>query len=182
MQTFLVQADATPGLGPALREHLGADEVRGIEAAPGVSWLPIGVNLRVTHAVMGLLGDDATRAYFRGLMLLDFEKPFLAPVVSLATGLFGMDVGGFVKLIPRGFGQVFADVAELTPGAGGAGQARLDFTGVAPELLGDAGRWARSVAYSFDALFVVAKREGTVEVDAFDSAARRIGYAFRWRA
>jgi len=179
MEVFLELGDATPALAAPFRAALGPD-AEVIEQAPAIAWLPLAVNVRATHAVMAMLPAGEAEAFFRALMLQGFETPFLKPVVTLAIGLFGLDVGSFVKMVPRGWTQIFADAGAPAHVDRGSRWATLDMVDLHPSLADDDGRWATSVAWSMGSLIAMAKTSGSVRVTQLDPPARRFRLAFEW--
>jgi hypothetical protein len=163
----------------ATRAAVPERDLRMIEEAAPVAWLPIGVNLRATEAIWSTLGPGAREDFFRRLGGADFESSLLKATVTSAIRLFGLDPGKLLRWTPRGWSQVFRDQSRLTAIEGTDGAARLAFENL-PTVLAESRPWLESVAASLVALYDVTRRSGTVVVEDAQPRTRTMVLLFRW--
>lgn len=181
MKIFMGCVEALePSERDAIRAAIGAEDLRLVEAATPVAWLPVEINLRATEAVGRVLGPQGSDLFFRRLGDQDFESSLLKSIVTGAIGIFGLEPSRLMRWVPRGWAQLFRDSTQITLSIAGAGKARLTFAGL-PPMLAKSRVWRDSVASSMSAFYKATKREGTVEVESSEPATSTMVLLFRWR-
>jgi hypothetical protein len=102
-----------------VRSKLGAETLARIEGANRLEWLPMALDVELTHAVFAVAGNAGVRRYNREGFKKSFEGPLLAPILGAATRLFGLSPHGLSKAIPaafsaatRGFGVLVSEKVD----------------------------------------------------------------------
>ena len=96
-----------------LRAALSADDMRLVDEAPPVAWLPVGVNVRATETVWRVLGRGKRVEFFARLGGHDFDSTLLKSVVATAIRLFGVEPLRLLEWVPRGWTQLFRDETQI---------------------------------------------------------------------
>jgi len=150
-----------------------------IESSASSDWLPFALDLDLTHAVFRALGVAGAHRFFQEHQLASFQGPLFKALVDSATALFGLDPGSWARWIPRGWGIVFRQCGEWTIDRSDRGAVDLSLVAPPPGCLDDE-VWLRSVASSFSAFLVVARREGEFALDHVDRSREAACYTLRW--
>lgn len=167
------------GVREVIFDRIGAADLRAIEEAGPLAWLPVGINVRATEVVWGALAPSAREPFFLRLGMEDFDSPLLKAIVGTAQRLFGVDPGALLKFAARGWSQVFRDDVVLTAATLGKGIATLSYTGLPKELV-ESRIWISSVAASMSAIFAVTNVRGTVTARDVNVASGTMTLEYRW--
>lgn len=173
MKTFLEAVDRLPDSDS---EQVRAREpkwVKEVEKAGIISWLPLESNLALTRAVAHVLGPKRTHEFFEQLGFESFQTPLLKGLVRSVVAMVGHDPGRYMEWMQKGFSLIFRDagtwrVVEREPTL-----ATLEVRAL-PDACFEDDIWLDSVASSLNALFRLAKCDGSVNVRVRD---RRRGHA-----
>jgi hypothetical protein len=182
LKALLAALAAHPEGGQVLA-RLPSDLRRQIGQASGLDWLPVERNVAVTEAVYDGQGAPAADRFFRDQSLEAFQGPLFQTLVSTAIKIFGLDAGAFVGWIPTGWNVVFRGVGAWSGAEAGPGPdtLQLQVTGL-PAVCAESPVWLRSVGHSFEAVLVVARVPGAVELQPRPRGSRDATYRFRWGA
>jgi len=148
--------------------------------ATSIDWLPLDMNLVVTRALHGGLGDARFYRFFRDQLVEAFSGPLLRVVVDAALRVFRVDATSFTSWVGRGWGLVFRDCGAWTVERAGPGMARLRIDALPAPCLQDE-VWLRSVAHSLDAFWVLAQTQGECAYLRRDLARGEATYELRWK-
>ncbi len=180
MKSLLATVDRLPATeAEAVRRRVEPTVLAGIADASGVEWLPVAWNVALTRAIHDALGVERFRRFFRAEQLESFRGPLLKYVVDGVIHLLGIDLGSWVRWIPKGWGLVFRDCGSWSVGAVEPGRATLLLDALPPECFDDA-VWHDSVAASLEALLDLASSDGSLTVEGVDRAQRRVAFVLRW--
>lgn len=173
MKTFLEAVDRLPPADAQAIRDLERKWVSDVEKAGIISWLPLEANLALTRAVAHVLGPKRTHGFFEQLSFDSFQSPLLKGLVRSVVAMVGHDPGRYMEWMQKGFSLMFRDagtwrVVEREPTL-----ATLEVRGL-PDACFEDDIWLDSVASSMNALFRLAKCDGSVNVRVRD---RRRGHA-----
>jgi hypothetical protein len=173
MKTFLEAVDRLPPADADAIRQRQAEWVNAVEKAGIISWLPLEANLALTRAVAHVLGPKRTHEFFERLGFESFQTPLLRGLVRSVVAMVGHDPGRYMEWMQKGFGLIFRDsgtwrVIEREPT-----MATLEVRGL-PDACFEDDIWLDSVASSLNALFRLAKCDGSVNVRVRD---RKRGHA-----
>ncbi len=176
--------DSIERLSPEERERVRAlvpePIVSAVADATGIDWLPLETDLVVTRALHDGLGDARFYRFFRDQLVEAFSGPLLRVVVDAALRVFRVDATSFTSWVGRGWGLVFRDCGDWTVERAGPGMARLRIEAL-PAACAEDEVWLRSVAYSLDAFWVLARTQGECAYAGRDVAGGVATYELRWK-
>lgn len=163
----------------AVLEAIGPGPVAAIEAAASSDWLPFALDLDLTHAIARVLGPAGQHRFFQQHQLASFQSPLFRALVDSATALFGLDPGSWARWIPRGWGIVFRECGHWVVDRVEKGAVDVALVAPPPGCLDD-DVWLRSLAGSFSAFLLVARKEGEFALVRVDHAREAALYRMRW--
>jgi hypothetical protein len=181
LRSILEQIERLPEPGrTAVLAAIGPGPIAFIRASASSDWLPFGLDLDLTHALERGLGPEAKHRFFQEHQQASFQGPLFRALVDSATAIFGLDPGSWARWIPRGWGIVFRECGQWVVDRSEPGEVDLALVAPPPGCLDDEA-WLRSLASSFSAFLLVAKREGAFRLARVDRAREAACYELRWR-
>lgn len=171
-----------PGLGPAaeaqVRAAIPEDAAAAIASCSSLGWVPMAAHVAVLEAIVGVLGIDAARTFFRETSRANLQGSLLKGAVLSALRMFGVGPLALFRMFPRGFATITRDcgTVELGPTPEHDGTQAV-FEDLPPVLRVRA--FALSMGGVFEAVLDVAKRRGDVHVDASELDDGRLRYVLR---
>ena len=103
----------------------------------------------------------------------------LQTLVVTAVRILGLDPASFARWVPRAWHMLFRGVGEWSAAEEGAAGAVLTLARL-PIECAEHPVWLRSVARSLDALFDLARVQGTVELAPRAQGAAQAVFRLRW--
>ncbi len=100
-------------LDRVVREALGAELVATIEASPRLRWLPLQIDIRMTHLVYEHGGDEVLRARCQQALLASGETPLMRGFITAGLRIFRGNPGSLFKLARRGYSQIYRNAGSL---------------------------------------------------------------------
>jgi hypothetical protein len=126
---------AYPALHRHLLETLPRDVLLTIQTTLRTDWIPVDLDGQYVEAIVSYLGAEGTKAACRRFLSECLvQSPMLRAMFDGAVRLFGVSVGGFLRVLPSAFAQSYKDAfvisLERTDSEG-----LLVFDDIAPEVL-----------------------------------------------
>ncbi|HCF62264.1 MAG TPA: hypothetical protein DFS52_30270 [Myxococcales bacterium] len=168
-----------PSIAQKLRDQMPAESLLRIEQTSRLDWLPIEDDLELTRVVVGLLGPERARVFWRQNLLDALSAPLLGPIAKGAVRLFGPTPPAIVRWTPRAWPHVYSACGELAASADGS-SATLSWRAI-PQALRQSSSFARALGYAFSSFFDFTNTDGEVEADLRELEAGRVVYSFRWK-
>ena len=172
---------AVTAFGPDIERRLRAaipDAIAEITSAARVDWLPISVDVALTHAVRELTGTSGLRDWSRRAFLGAVQGPMLRPIVRAVVSLFGLTPATVLRRAPMGWQQIYQDcglliVVPVTPN-----HVQLRVEGARGPFLDDQD-YVEGTCGTFEGAVDLGGARGTVEAH-MDPAAHRVEFDVRW--
>ncbi len=168
-----------PSIAQKLRDQMPAESLLRIEQTSRLDWLPIEDDLELTRVVVGLLGPERARVFWRQNLLDALSAPLLGPIAKGAVRLFGPTPAAIVRWTPRAWPHVYSACGELGASACES-SATLSWRAI-PQALRLSSSFARALGHAFGAFFDFTNTDGEVEADLRELDAGRVVYSFRWK-
>jgi hypothetical protein len=185
MRNALVGLERLGGDGAKIRSALDDATLTTVECAGPLAWLPIRVNLELSHCVAEVLGEERFESFVQELMRRTYTESTVHRLIHAAIGLLGFDPGSFARLVPHAYGLLFracgAWRVERVGEAfdGDEAVSTLILEQLPQECVRDR-IWIKSVGCSLYALLVVAEADGRVELDSVDEESRSVRFRLSW--
>jgi hypothetical protein len=181
MKSLYAAVDGMPGGGAAVRARVPPEDIEAVAQASGADWIPLSIDLNLTHAIHDHLGRAGFDAFFREHTLRSFSGPLLGPLATALFRMIGSDPAALAGWLPRGWGFIFRGcgrwVVEQT--SKGRVQAWLDRS---PAICIEDPVWIPSVAASLGAIVDRSQVPGGVHVMSIDRASGSAVFEIRWDA
>lgn len=179
MKSLLEAVARLPPRDAALvRDRLGPAAVAAIEDATSIDWLPAQMDLDLTLALHGALGEARFGRFFRQELARAFSGPLLKVIVEAALRVFHADAAAFAGWVGKGWPLLFRDCGSWIVERAGDGEAVVRIHDLPPAFVNDV--WLRSVAHSLDAFWDLARARGAVTLTASDPHQRTATYRIAW--
>jgi hypothetical protein len=175
--SFEFYRTANPELYAHLRATLPVEVLDRIEKGVRTGWIPVELDAQYVDATLRHLGPDETKALHRAFLVQSLVRsPMMSHLFNGVRRVFGVSVGGFLRVLPSGFAQSYQDAFELQLERGDR-EAVLVFDDVAPEVL----RAAYPVIWEGIFLGVYDLAGAAPQLDfRILRGARRVEARFRW--
>jgi hypothetical protein len=169
---------AYPALHRHLKETLPPEVLERIEKGLRTDWIPVTLDVQFVDAVVAYLGVEGTKKACRRFVVEALVKsPMMRELFDGVVRLFGVSIGGFLRIVPPALGQSYQDSMTLIVERGKQ-DTLVIFDDIAPELL-------RSPSYGiiwegiFLGLYDLAKVPPQLDFK-ISRAQRRMEARFRW--
>lgn len=181
MKLLLASVDRLLGDRAAVvRSILGPEAIAIVDEATGVEWLPLSVNVALSHALGAALDEEEFARFHRAHCVEAMRGPIYRAIVDGAVAIYGeSNLGGWLRFLPIAWAATFRDCGRWITRTQEEGRAEL----LLQRLPGGTLRnrtWATSVAACLDALLDTAHVEGGVTLIGFDPAGAQAAYELRW--
>ena len=104
---------APASLGPPILSRLPEDMRREIRVAGRLAWLPATLFVQLTDAIVDSVGEDAARGFWRQMMRLAIDVPFMRPLLNGALFLWGDTPAGLVRRTPQAWHLVTKNCGDF---------------------------------------------------------------------
>jgi len=157
----------------------GAEAFETAASALPITWLPMGLHMRISDAVRDTIGSERAVLLWRDVMTGSFDRPILRTFISMMVNVFGSDPASFLRRAPHIYAQLTRNIGTIafTPLADGEGRVTLR---------GFPSRAFRFICYveglhgCIDAFYPLCRTIGSTTVDAMNEATGDVIYHLRW--
>jgi hypothetical protein len=170
-----VLGELFPEAAPRVRARLSPLVQQAIDAAFRLDYLPVMVDLEVTHAIQDVVGPRGSRRVAREGLRRTLNGVMLRGLVRTAVALFGNTPPGLLKLAGRGYAQICRDCGELRLVSAGEREAEVRLERLPDEL--NLPSYLDAMAGSLEAFFDLSEVDGEVHYDPWPGGAR---FTLRW--
>ncbi len=171
------------GLEPAtqerVRERLSVATLATLERSSRLAWLPIEIDVEVTHAIYAELGSGRAHELFRRNLSAALDTPILRSLAQGALRLFGASPTRLFGWAPKVYAQLFRDAGQMRFESDEPGSARLELSRL-PAAVAESREYLDGVAGSIAAGFDFMGRKGEVTIERLDPAGRRACFRLAW--
>ena len=171
------------GLDPAsalrVRARLAPESLAVLERSSRLAWLPIEIDVELTHAIYVELGAGPAHELFRRNLAAALDSPILRSLAQGALRLFGASPERVFAWAPKAYTQIYRDSGTMRFQSEGAGVARLELSEL-PPAIATSRNYLDSVAGSIAAGFDLMGVKGEVEIERFDLLWRRACFRLDW--
>ena len=168
-----------PALGERVRARLAPATRERLARASRIAWVPLDLDVELTHAIYAELGVVRAREVFRRNLSGALESPVLRSLAQGALRLFGASPARLFGWAPKVYAQLYRDAGEMRFALDEPGRARLEFLALPPGVATSRNYldgMAASVAAGFDYVGV----KGEVRIEAHDPAGARATLRLEW--
>jgi hypothetical protein len=168
-----------PAARTGVRARLAPTTLAVLEGSSRLTWVPIAVDVELTHAIYAELGAGRARELFRSSLSKALEAPILRSLVQGALRLFGATPERFYGWAPKAYAQLYRDAGEMRFERDEPGSARLELSGLPPAVSGSRDYldgMGGAVAAGFDVMGV----KGEVTLERLDVSAGTAVFRLLW--
>src|SRR5512146_226981 len=159
LQTVLASIEQLPEPGRSkVVSTLDPAVLPSVEGATGLEWLPMELDVAVTHAVHRALGPPEFQRFYRTLFADVFRGPVFRSFAKAAHAVFGDDPAGWMRWLPEMWNISFRNCGRWSIAPGGAGRAGLILSELPPGPVADR-VWPTAVAAALSASLDIAGTE-----------------------
>jgi hypothetical protein len=115
-------------------DRLPAETVELLRSAAKTSWIDVQHERHVVNSWVPVLGERAAVEVVCGSVLDTLNSPLFLSVVKGASRMFGANPGSIMKMLPRGWGQIYRDHLTVRLGAVSDERATVYFEDIAREV------------------------------------------------
>lgn len=168
-------------LGARVRERLLPATRQALERASRIAWVPIELDVEVTHAIYAELGPARARELFRRNLSGALDSAVLRSLAQGALRLFGASPERLFSWAPKVYSQLYRDSGEMRFALDEPGSARLELSAL-PPCVARSRSYLDGVAASIVAGFDYMGTKGEVRIERHDVAALRATFRLEWDA
>jgi hypothetical protein len=168
-----------PGSRDGVRARLAPSTLATLERSSRLTWLPIEVDVELTHAIYAELGAGRARELFRRSLSTALEAPILRSLVQGALRIFGATPARFFGWAPKAYAQLYRDAGAMRFERDEPGSARLELSGLPPVVAASRDYldgMGGAVAAGFDVMGV----KGEVTLERLDVSAGTACFRLSW--
>lgn len=163
-----------------LHDAIGPESLAEIRSAIGTAWLPLEVDIALSHAVEATCGPESDLERARQSLTASMDQKLLRPFIEGVRKVFGLSPKGLLKTSRRAWSSLYRDAGRPRFVDLGANAAALDYEEM-PDAVLASEVYLRAIAGAFHALLDLAGVEGEVFVEALDPRARSVRFRVTWR-
>jgi len=172
-------AGLEPAAAERVRAQLAPETLATLERSSRLAWLPIDIDVELTHAIYTELGAARAHELFRRNLSAALDTPILRSLAQGALRLFGASPARLFSWAPKAYAQLFRDSGEMTFASDGPGTARLELVRL-PAIVAGSREYLDGVAGALAAGFDLMDLEGEVTIERLDLPARRACFRLTW--
>jgi len=166
-------------LGARVRERLKPATRETLERASRIAWVPIELDVDVTHAIYSELGPLRARELFRRNLSGALDSAVLRSLAQGALRLFGASPERLFGWGPKVYSQLYRDAGEMRFALDEPGSARLELHAL-PPCVAKSRSYLDGVAASIAAGFDFMGLKGEVRIERHDAAGLRATFRLEW--
>lgn len=152
-----------------------------VRAVMPVAWLPLTLNVQLCDAIAGSLGPTRAQAFFREMLLSEYQSSLFKPFIAGITRVLGVTPAVFVKMVPRGWELVYRECGTWQVLDDGDRRARLVVSDL-PAMCVRNAFWLDAVRSTFYTAFDLSNVQGEIDWHELDLGSRRATMCFSWQA
>jgi hypothetical protein len=156
-----------------------AGDVEAARRAYQFGWIPFALQIRILDAMRRHQSPEAWQASQRVLMHGYLDKPVLRGLLDTAVRLLGLSVATLARWTPRAWDALFKHAGALRIDSQSEGRIGFVLERFPPELM-RSGSFVESLQAALEVIFVLAKVEGRVEIDAVHASSGEARFTLRW--
>jgi hypothetical protein len=168
-----------PAIGARVRARLAPETLAALERSSRVSWLPVEVDVELTHAIYAELGAGPAHEMFRRNLSAALDTPILRSLAQGALRLFGASPVRLFGWAPKVYAQIYRDAGEMRFESDGPGSARLELSQLPPAVAGSRD-YLDGLAGAIAAGFDLMELKGEASIERLDPAAQRACFRLAW--
>ncbi len=107
IDSFKVLEKRSPGVVAQVLDRLPEETRAHYEGTVRTTWIPLEHDARLVTAMVEVLGPAGAREFWRAFSTYYIEQPVLKAMVEGAKRLFGLKMGGIIRMFPRGYSHVY---------------------------------------------------------------------------
>jgi hypothetical protein len=179
--TLAAVEGADRALGARVRARLAPATLERLARASRIAWLPIDLDVELTHAIYAELGPVRARELFRRNLSGALESPVLRSLAQGALRIFGASPERLFAWAPKVYVQLYRDAGEMRFALDAPGSARLELSAL-PPVVAESRSYLDGVAASIAAGFDLMGVKGEVALERHAAAARSACFRLVWDA
>ena len=172
-------AGLDPASGSRVRMRLTPETAARLERSSRLAWLPIEVDVELTHAIYAELGPGRAHELFRRNLSAALDSPILRSLAQGALRLFGASPERLFAWAPKAYSQIYRDAGVMRFQSEPPGVARLELSEL-PPAIASSQPYLDGVAGSIAAGFDLIGLKGEVTLERFDPPRRRASFLLEW--
>lgn len=172
-------AGLPPAVAERVRARLAPETLARLEESSRLAWLPVEMDVELTHAVYAELGAGPAREAFRRNLSSAIDTPVLRSLAHGALRIFGASPARLFGWAPKVYAHIYREAGAMRFESEGAGAARLELFELPPAIAGSRD-YLDGMAGSIAAGFDLMELKGEVTVERLDPAGRRASFRLVW--
>lgn len=168
-----------PASALRVRARLAPETLAVLERSSRLAWLPIEIDVELTHAIYVELGAGRAHELFRRNLSAALDSPILRSFAQGALRLFGASPERVFGWAPRAYAQIYRDSGAMRFRAEEPGLARLELSEL-PPAIASSRNYLDGVAGSIAAGFDLMGVKGEVSIERFDPIRRSACFRLDW--
>jgi hypothetical protein len=172
-------AGLEPAIAARVRARLAPETAATLERSGRLAWLPIEVDVELTHAIYAELGAGRAHELFRRNLSSALDTPILRSLAQGALRLFGASPARLFAWAPKAYAQIYRDSGDMRFETDAPGSARLELS-LLPPAIAQSRDYLDGVAGAIAAGFDLMALKGEVTIERFDPPGRRASFRLTW--
>ncbi len=162
-----------------LHDAIGPEPLAKIRNAINTAWLPVEMDIVLSHAVESTCGPQSDYERARQSLTASMDRKLLRPFIEGVRKVFGLSPKGLLKTSQRAWSSLYRDCGKLRFVDLGPDSAALDFTEMPAQVLASE-VYLRAIAGGLHALLDLAEVQGEVLVEGLDPRDREVRFRVTW--
>lgn len=172
-------AGLPPTIAARVRARLAPGTLTALERSSRVSWLPVEIDVELTHAIYAELGAGPAHEMFRRNLSAALDTPILRSLAQGALRLFGTSPARLFGWAPKVYAQIYRDAGAMRFESDGPGSARLELSHLPPAIAGSR-EYLDGLAGAIAAGFDLMELKGEARIERLDPSAQRACFRLAW--
>jgi hypothetical protein len=168
-----------PEVRARVRSRLAPETLAKLESSSRLAWLPIEIDVELTHAVYAELGPARAHELFRRNLSGALDTPILRSLAHGALRLFGASPERLFGWAPKAYTQLYRDSGTMRFAPEGPGSGRLALSQL-PPAIAESRDYLDGVAAALAAGFDLMGVKGEVTIERIDVRARCASFRLLW--
>ena len=177
--TLAAVSERDPELGERVTARLAPETRERLAHTSRIAWLPLAVDVELTHAIYAELGPARAREIFRRNLTGALDAPVLRSFTQGALRLFGASPARVLGWAPKVYAQILRDAGEMRFELDAPGSARLELERL-PACVAESADYLDGIAAAIGGGFDFLNEKGEVRMEAHTPAAGRATFRLDW--
>lgn len=177
--TLAAASERDADLGERVAARLAPETRERLEHTSRIAWLPLAVDVELTHAIYAELGPVRARELFRRNLTGALDAPVLRSLAQGALRILGASPARVFGWAPKVYGQLFRDAGEMRFELDTPGSARLELERL-PPCVAESADYLDGIAAAIAGGFDFLDGKGEVRMESHRPAARRATFRLEW--